>query len=434
MSLKKINSEKNEEPIYDDAKIYIRGNNWQFMKWLPKEGKYARISLKTTNKSTAIEKAKLIYHELMSHQSSGKAYFSKAVIQGVDEYLKQRNLDIDAGLIVKGRFGTIRTHLNHWLDFIGRDTKLKDLKRTDCENYFHFRTQMKNGKSTKQITVANEQTSINAMITWLFKRNETYIDAFDFKPLKRIDRGDEALRQASYEVKEISDIKQNLIAYIRDGRRNIDEKGNLLKVIIGYFFLLSILTGLRKGEQLQLKWKDIKFHEENIQGEADDEFYSLVQIKVRQETSKVRKTRTFMVKDWEYFDELYKLLYPRYIKSQGKGNLKIKPFGDTLIFSTDGVKLLPNRTIGKHFNKINELAGVEITDERKLALYSFRHYFITEKINEGYSMTQVAEMCGTSVSQIEKTYYHTTRAKMVTNALPNFNYKDGVLVPKKQHP
>ena len=30
------------------------------------------------------------------------------------------------------------------------------------------------------------------MLSWLYRRNETYIEAFDFKPLKRIDRGDEA--------------------------------------------------------------------------------------------------------------------------------------------------------------------------------------------------------------------------------------------------
>ena len=42
----------------------------------------------------------------------------------------------------------------------------------------------------------------------------------------------------------------------------------------------------------------------------------------------------------------------------------------------------------------------------------------------------VAETCGTSTTQIEKTYYHTTEAKMIRNALPQFEYKDGLLVLK----
>jgi hypothetical protein len=51
-------------------------------------------------------------------------------------------------------------------------------------------------------------------------------------------------------------------------------------------------------------------------------------------------------------------------------------------------------------------------------------------INKGATPTQVAETCGTSTAQIEKTYYHTTEAKMIINALPQFEYRDGLLIPK----
>ena len=33
------------------------------------------------------------------------------------------------------------------------------------------------------------------------------------------------------------------------------------------------------------------------------------------------------------------------------------------------------------------------------------------------------------ITQIEKTYYHTTEAKMISNALADYEYKDGLLVP-----
>jgi hypothetical protein len=39
-------------------------------------------------------------------------------------------------------------------------------------------------------------------------------------------------------------------------------------------------------------------------------------------------------------------------------------------------------------------------------------------------------MCGTSIAQIEKTYYHTTLDKMISNALADYEYIDGMLVPK----
>ena len=429
MPLKKQTFNADEIEIYDEAVVYKRGEYWQMRMWLGKEKKYARFSLRTRNRDTAIDKAKKYYHELMAQQLAGKTYFSKTTKQGVEEYLKQRAIDVEAELIVKGRYGTIKTHLEHWLDFIGRDTKLKELERTDCENYLHSRTKTKKKINVSQTTVANEQSTINAMLSWLYKRNETYIEAFDFKPLKRIDRGDEVLRRSTFTDEEVIVIKQELEKYITEAKGNVDEEGNMSKVINGYYLLISIITGLRRGEQLQLKWSDIKWLEKNVKGQAEDDTYSLVKITVRAETTKVRKTRHFVVKDWEYFDELFKLLQPRYVKAN-KENKKMKAFGDTFVFSANGMSMLTPRAIGYHFDKMIELAEIKDTDTRDLVPYSFRHYFITDRINRGATPTQVAETCGTSTAQIEKTYYHTSEAKMITNALPQFEYKDGLLIPK----
>ena len=107
MPLKKQSFEPNEIPIYDEAVVYQRGEYWQMRMWLGKEKKYARFSLRTRNRDTAIDKAKKHYHELMAQQLAGKTYFSKTAKQGVEEYLKQREKDVEAELIVKGRYGTI---------------------------------------------------------------------------------------------------------------------------------------------------------------------------------------------------------------------------------------------------------------------------------------------------------------------------------------
>jgi hypothetical protein len=72
MPLKKHSFNDDEEPIFDEAVIYKRGEYWQMRMWLAKEHKYARVSLKTRNRSTAIDKAKLHYHELMAGQLQGK--------------------------------------------------------------------------------------------------------------------------------------------------------------------------------------------------------------------------------------------------------------------------------------------------------------------------------------------------------------------------
>jgi integrase len=74
-------------------------------------------------------------------------------------------------------------------------------------------------------------------------------------------------------------------------------------------------------------------------------------------------------------------------------------------------------------------AEIKNVKGRNIVPYSFRHTFITKRVNSGLPIASVAEMCGTSITQIEKTYYHTTEAKMISNALADYEYKEGLLVP-----
>ncbi|MBU3549492.1 tyrosine-type recombinase/integrase [Polynucleobacter sp. P1-05-14] len=426
MPSKKIKFNENEIAIFDDAVIYKRGDYWQFRIWLTKERKYARFSLKTRNRSTAEDKAKLHYHELMALQMQGKSYFSLTTKDGVAMYLEQRQKDVDAKLIVKGRYSTISTHLEHWLEFIKRDTKLKELERTDCEDYFAERTKTKKGLKISQTTVENEQSTINAMMAWLYKRKETYIDGFDFKKLPKIDRGKEENRRDLFTDAEFKAIGVALDGYIKEAEKDLTNAENLVQAITGYYLGFNSITGLRRGEQLQLRWSDI---EEMEHKEARNKKFDLLKITVRGETSKVRKTRKVVVKDTGYFTGLLKLQIGR-LDEQVKEKDMQKRLGDNLMFSVNDKNPITARAIGYHFNKILKLAKVSSIETRDLVPYSFRHYFITQRVNSNLPPAAVAEMCGTSITQIEKTYYHTTEEKMVSNALADYEYRDGLLIPK----
>lgn len=182
MVSKKKRFGEDEIAIFDDGCIYKRGDYWHFRLWLRAENKYARKSLGTTNRATAIERGKKFYLELLANIENGKKYFSLTAKEGVRLYLEQREKDIGIRRIVKGRHGTITTHLNHWLDFIGRDTKLKDLGRTACDDYFSERIR-KAKRGLSHSTLHNEQGTINSMVKYLFRHNEILIDAFDFPKL-----------------------------------------------------------------------------------------------------------------------------------------------------------------------------------------------------------------------------------------------------------
>lgn len=429
MALKKVNFKEDEEALFDNAVIYKRGEYWHMRMWLPKEHKYARFSLKTRNKSTAKDKAELHYHELKVLEKSGKTYFSQTTKMGVEMYLEERKIDVASGIIVKGRFSVIRTHLNHWLDVIGKDTKLKELERTDCANYFYERTKTKKSIPISQSTVENEQSTINAMMKWLHKRGETYIDSFDFKKLKRIDKGAEENRRGSFDDNEITSIRIALNKYISEAEQDLHSAGNYIKAVTGCYLGFSLNTGLRRGEQLQLRFCDVEDMELK---ESRAKPFDLVRITVRGETSKVRKTRKLVVKDTGSF--YYKLMRLKQKVRGGEcGDQELHAsFGNQLVFSINDKTPITPRAIGYHFDRLLELAGIRNMDERDLVPYSFRHYFITQRVNSHLPPQIVAEMCGTSITQIEKTYYHTTEAKMLSNALADYDYVDGVLVPKSK--
>ena len=428
MALKKAEFNDDEVPIFEEALVYKRGEYWQMRMWLAKEHKYARFSLKTRNRSTAIDKAKLHYHELMAGQLQGKTYFSITTRMGVEMYLEHRKKDVTNGFIVSGRYNTISTHLNHWLKFIGKDVKLKELERTDCEDYFASRTKTKKKKTIRisQTTVENEQSSVNAMMAWLYKHKETYIDGFDFKKLKAVDKGSEENRRSTFTDDEVARWTKSLADYIKDAEKDLTEPKNLVKAVCSYYLGFSLITGLRRGEQLQLKWSDIEDMEHS---EARGNDFDLIKVTVRGETSKVRKTRKFVVKDSVYLKGLIELTRQRHTGKILEADL-VNLVQDELMFSTNGMTAVTARAIGVHFDNLIVKAEIPNPDKRGLVPYSLRHYFITQRVNSNLPPAIVAEMCGTSITQIEKTYYHTTEDKMVSNALAGYYVKDGMLIPK----
>ena len=107
---------------------------------------------------------------------------------------------------------------------------------------------------------------------------------------------------------------------------------------------------------------------------------------------------------------------------------KLSAIADQLVFSLDGNTVITKRALLYHFDRLMRLAGVERAS-RNLVPYSFRHFFITQKIMGGLGYQQVAEMCGTSVAQIERTYFHLNDQMRITSALSGYELDgDGLVV------
>ena len=168
------------------------------------------------------------------------------------------------------------------------------------------------------------------------------------------------------------------------------------------YVLIAANSGLRVGEQRQLRWSDVQIEQHKVNGEQQE----LARIHVRAETSKVRTSRTFLCRNGQYFERLREISKPK--------------TADELIFTVDNENELSKRTLLYHWHKMIDLAEIADREVRDLVPYSLRHFMITQRIMSGLTFRQIADMCGTSVAQIEKTYYHLNDEIRLTNAVADY--------------
>ena len=66
--------------------------------------------------------------------------------------MEARRKDWEIGNIVCERYLALQTHIKHWVEYVGKKKKLRELRRTDCEGYYEFRMKKTAGK-IRQTTV-----------------------------------------------------------------------------------------------------------------------------------------------------------------------------------------------------------------------------------------------------------------------------------------
>ena len=171
---------------------------------------------------------------------------------GVDLYLESKKKQI-GNKIKEGMLCKINKHLEHWLNFIGKETKLKELAITGGDDYYHERNQSRE-KGVNQTTLDNEKSTIIAIVKWLYSREIKYIKTIDFPKLKTFSKDKDSNRRILFENPEILAIYKILCEYVKDIEPNINHSINLVKALCGYFLGIAMITDLRSCEHLQLTW------------------------------------------------------------------------------------------------------------------------------------------------------------------------------------
>jgi integrase len=391
-------TEKVEKDNYTIVRTKGSNKVWQFSMWIRKENKAYRQSLRTNHIELAEEKAEMLYYDIRHKVQNNRKVFSPSIKSAIEMYMEYRRNDVGNGYITLGRFNTIATQLKHFSKFAHKDTVLTDLNRKSMKKY-HSTRKSQTRNTVANATLLNEQASINALIKWLWKEGYIHFDSFDFEritPETNLDNSrrnnftDDEYRMIVEEMKQMAFKKNNVI-----------EDDFIWNNMFKNFILILSNTGMRVGEALQLRWRDVGT--ENITFEGTK--YRVATISVRAETSKWRKDRTFRSRNGNQFDRLKRI--SKYTRR------------DDFIFQNEEVFCQKNahNRFRKRFNKILKQLDLYQIPNRKLDMYSLRHFFVTKRVDSGVLLQDLANMIGTSVIQIEKHYYHTNKNKQIETAL-----------------
>ena len=87
----------------------------------------------------------------------------------------------------------------------------------------------------------------------------------------------------------------------------LDDAELTVRKIVQHYVLIAANSGLRVGEQRQLRWSDVQIEQHKVNGEEQ----KLARIHVRAETSKVRTSRTFLCRNGQYFERLREISKPK---------------------------------------------------------------------------------------------------------------------------
>ena len=390
-------------------KVPNSGDVWQFRMYIRTDNKHFRISLRTRDLESALSKAREKALELSQYVRSGIKVFGMTLDELVVEYLEYRNNDVINGDITKERLSTIRSQLKNMINIKGNDIKLAELDRDCMFDYAQERKLQSPG--VVDVTLRNEQASINAMIGYAYRKGNIHFEKLNFKKI-RIRKDDIGIR-STFTLEEYDLLIQAMRSYV--AKKNCpDDEERFERLMIRDYVLISSNTYLRVGEARQLTWGDIDGYETHNDDNGGKDV-QLVNFTVRAETSKVRSTRKMITRGAEYFIRL-------------KKRTKFTEHHH-LIFSLNGVVPLDARKWQRHWNNLMTDIGIENHKERKLSWYSLRHFGITMRVMSGVNLIDLSKLAGTSVTHIENTYLKYSEAQSRTAALKNFSVNtDGTIL------
>ena len=381
------------------------GDFWQFRCWIKEEKKYYRLSLRTRDFATALEKAKKHYFDIQHQIRSGVKVFGITWRELVELYVEEQQKRVDTKRITAGRLVTIKSQLKHLLAFVGAETKVGEIGKSKFLDYAQYRRI--NKASVQEVTIRNEHATINSLIKFANRRGYLPYQSGEVEEIRI--RGDDIGRRDTFTLEEYKTLYEQMRKWVAE---KCEEQEKIERLIVRDFILIAANSFARFGELRQLKWKNVEVFTHKASG--SDRADRMVAITIAGATSKVRKTRKITCRGGEYFDRLK------------KNSVHTK--GEDFVFCSQRTgKMLDRKTYYRLWHDLLKKAKLE--DKRHLSYYGLRHFGISARIYAGVSFEDLSALAGTSYAYISNHYSHVDTRKLLAAATKRFSVdKDGLIV------
>ena len=352
------------------------GDAWQFRYWVKSEKKYIRLSLKTDDRSAAVELAEKKFAETLGRVYSGEKIFSLKAQELYDLYFLHMEKRYAAGLIKKSFIQTLKSHLKHYVEFLGAETRIASIK---SEHFLEFLSWRRKNSTALLISIRNTQQYIKSMYRWGLEQGHV-----DFKKLPKFSELRLSKREGKRQGMTIHEYRKIVAVSMKWHEKGVDERDVYERRSLHNFIVIQGWTGMRTCEGLGLQWKDIKLED------------GIARISIREETTKRGKGRNNEIARGDIFQRILK-------------HSKFTAQTDHVFSSFLEGKRWRVASFYKKWRDLVLAVKARYADfDTTKSLYDLRHLFISNRLRAGDSQWEIARFCGTSAIQISAHYDNVT--------------------------
>lgn len=370
--------------IYDGAlRIYRTTNSgdvYQLRMWISQERKYIRKSLKTRDKIAAIGLAQKEFIYYQSKLMNGEKLFSMTADELRTRYLAHIQKEVDGDQLSKGRQTNIKTFTKHYLEFVGKNTKIQNIEKRFFTGYREFRQSKL--KTITMTVVQNESITIKQMYKWAAEQgffSSTAMPDFGKIKVKKNEVRRESFSISNYN--KLIEVSRYWYKNVPIDHPNHDEEIYYRRSIRDFIVLMANF-GFRTGELMLTKFEDIKVHDDRT-----------ATVTIHAENTKVRKRREITGRRGDVITR--RLTYSPFAKPE-----------DFVFSHFSKKKVITKELLYRYYNDLSRVVKFEYPeyDETK-TLYSLRHFWITLHLLAGkVDVYKIARYAGTSLVQIQNHY------------------------------